>query len=170
MKRIMEWFDRFFTIVCVVLVSIMTVVVILSVALRYFFMTGFVLMDEIIIYSFIASTFLGTALCVTLNENVRIDNILQKLPLKLRQSVEIIMDLLVVLLHVMLIKISIDWIINVGGVVVPGFQVPIKYFYVILPISAGIVIFYQIRKVVKIIRSFGKPQSEPELFEPELGG
>jgi TRAP-type C4-dicarboxylate transport system permease small subunit len=170
MKRIMEWFDRFFTIVCVVLVLIMTVVVILSVALRYFFMASFVLMDEIIIYSFIASTFLGTALCVTLNENVRIDNILQTLPLKLGQSVEIIMDLLVVLLHVMLIKISIGWIVNVGGVVVPGFQVPIKYFYVILPISAGIVIFYQIRKVVKIIRSFGKPQSEPELFEPEIGG
>jgi len=148
----------------------MTVMVILSVALRYFFKIGFVFMDELMLNSFIASTFLGTALCVKYNENVKIDNIVKALPLKLYQLIEIIMGLLVIWLHAVLFKVSITWITAVGNTVTPGFQIQIKYIYAILPVSAALVILYQIREIVKIICSFGKPQSEPDLFARKIGG
>ena len=170
MKKILDRFDRFYTGACLIILSTMTLMVILSVALRYLFKVSFVLLEELILFSFVATTFLGTALCVKNNENIRIDNILKAMPLKLQQSITIILDLLVILLQVILIKTSNNWITIVGNVITPGFQIQLKYLYTLLPLSAGLVIFYQIMEVVKIIGYFGKPESESDLIKPATGG
>lgn len=169
MKKTLDWFDRLFTGACILIILIMTTLVILSVALRYLFKVSFIAMDELILYSFIATTFLGPALCVKNNENIRIDNILKKMPLKLQQIIEIILNMLVILLQVVLIKTSNNWITIVGNVITPGFQIQLKYLYALLPVSAGLVTFYQIREIVRIINSFGKQQTETD-YKPAIGG
>lgn len=170
MKKIFVWFDRFFLETCLVIIASMATMVMFSVALRYLFKVSFVFLEELILYLFVASTFLGTALCVKYNENIRIDNILRAFPLKLQQSIGIVLDLLVILLQVILIKTSNDWIAIVGNVITPGFQIQLKYLYALLPISAGLVIIYQILEIAQTISSFGKPQSEADLIKPAIGG
>lgn len=170
MKKIFAWFDRFFFGTCLIIIATMTMMVILSVALRYLFKVSFVFLEELIVYLFVASTFLGTALCIKANENIRIDNIMKAFPLKLQQSIGITLDLLVILLQAVLIKTSNDWIAIVGDVITPGFQIQLKYLYALLPISAGLVILYQIMEMARTISSFGKPKLEPDLIKPAIGG
>ena len=52
----------------------------------------------------------------------------------------------------MVIYSSIGWIQKVGNVLTPGLRLPVKYFYLMIPLSSAFIIFYETIKIHSLFR------------------
>jgi C4-dicarboxylate transporter DctQ subunit len=126
----------------------MTILVIVSVFLRYVLGITFIWAEEAITMLFIASSFYGAVLCVHENEHIRIEFVYEKFSNKIRQIINIIIDCIILFVEFYMTKLSLFWIGKVGNVLTNGMRIPIKYFYSMIPISCTIISIYCIIRIV----------------------
>jgi len=145
MNNYLHWVDKIIFKWCIILFSFMAVLVISSVILRYLFGISFVKVEGAIIYLFMGTTFLGSAIATKDREHIRI-GIIDYIVLKKVQVFLRIVDLLVVIfVQVILVKASLQWISIIGDNLDPSLRIPMKYLYVIAPISFILIIYYKIK-------------------------
>jgi len=145
--------------ICRTLILLMTIFVIASVFLRYIWGITFIWAEESITMLFIASSFYGAVLCIHEKEHIGIDFFYQKFSPKIRQLMDIVIDLVIVFVQFYMIKLSLFWISKVGNVPSKGLKVPIKFFYSMVPISCLIIFIYcVIRIIIHILSLLPKKQ------------
>jgi len=107
-------------------------------------------LEELIVFLFISSTFLGSVLCVKENEHIAIENLIQAFPSIFQLILKLFIKIMIIILHIFLAHYSWKWITIVGSSLSSGFRIPVQYFYSILPVSAYLIIFYQIREIIEL--------------------
>ena len=152
MEKFLERFDRLLTFWCVLLTGAMTIAVITLVFSRYVLGITFIWAEESISVLFYATTYFGAALGVRCDEHIRIDYFTSKMPPSLERPVKVLQIVVVILLQVFLLRVGINWIAKVGGTLTPGLRIPVKFLYVMFPVNAVIVTFYESVRLVSLFR------------------
>ncbi|MGD1821535.1 MAG: TRAP transporter small permease [Pleomorphochaeta sp.] len=153
MSKILSHLYAFFDQACRCLIFLMTILVIISVFLRYVLGITFIWAEEAITMLFIASSFYGAVLCVHEDEHIRIEFVYEKFSPKVRKIMNIIIDFVILFVEFYMTKLSLFWISKVGNVLTNGMRVPIKYFYSMIPISCTIICIYCVISIIVRIYS-----------------
>ena len=134
--------DRTLSLLCTLLAFGMTVGVIVSVFARYLFNISFAWSEETIIMLFSGTTYFGTALGVREKEHITITYVEEKASPTVRKMIQILSNVVIACVSAAVFWQSLLWIRKVGGVPSPVTHIPYGYFYVMVPISSLLVIFY----------------------------
>lgn len=148
MSKILSRLYSLFDQICRCLIFSMTILVIVSVFLRYVMGITFIWAEEAITMLFIASSFYGAVLCVHEDEHIRIEFIYEKFSPKVRQIMNIIIDFVILFVEFYMTKLSLFWIGKVGNVLTNGMRIPIKYFYSMIPISCTVISIYCVISII----------------------
>lgn len=142
MKRLFNYLDLFLTIISLSALAIMTIIVIVSVFLRYFFGMSYVWSEELMTLLFIFTTFFGSVLAIKEKGHIAIDYFLQRLPDSAQKVVNIIFDLIIAFIQIQITRMSLSWIGQAGNVLSAGLRIPFRYIYLILPLSSVLMVIY----------------------------
>lgn len=155
-EKALDWFDRLLWGWSAVLLALMSAVVIVSVILRYFVSVTFVWAEEAITMLFVSTTFFAAAVVVQRNENISISVITDLLPAPVKKAIAMLELLVAAAVQVVVFLSSWSWIAQVGNALTPGLRIPIRIFYLMIPISSVLIVVNLARKPAAIFRRSGK--------------
>ena len=144
-------------------IGIITVCVISSAIMRYFFNVSFIFLQEFVTAVFTFSTFWGIGIAVLENEHIVIDVVFQTFPKKVRHALTIINHFLMLAVNLLMVYLSIEWISKAGKTMSNGLRIQLKYLYVILPIGFAVASVCVVVKLILLITG----QDEKVRFKPE---
>lgn len=144
MKNLVRWLDTAMSWWCILLMGSLTIGIILSVGLRYIFGITFVWAEASITMLFVGTTYFGAALGIRENEHISIDYVTERLPAAWQKALRVLVMLVIIAVQIMLLKTSLTWIDRVGSTMDVALDLPKSYFYIMVPISAGLAIFYAV--------------------------
>ncbi len=156
--KLFKFIDRLITLWCMLLMSAMTIVVILSVFFRYVFSISYVWSEELITMLFIGASFFGCILAVKDKAHIVVDLVLEKLPPLGLKAANIAISLVNIFVQVVLIDASVVWIEMAGNSPTPGMRLPSYIFYSFLPITSAFIILYEILGIKDVVS--GKQRGE----------
>lgn len=140
--------DWLFEKMSVALMAYLVIAVMVSVILRYFFNISFIWAEEMILFTFIASTYFGIIICVKEDEHIAIDFFVEKLPGVSKKILQTLISVIGIITLLWIAKSSLGWIETVGKTLSSGMKVPYKYIYSWMPISFSICALYEFRKML----------------------
>ena len=151
MDFIKKIFDKILEWVCVVLLSLMTILVTYQVIVRYFFDRPNAYTEVLSKYMFVWLIMFGSAYVFGLREHMNIAVVRDKMPTKLRIVIEMISELIIVLFAVgVLIYGGFKQTVDQMGQLDAALQIPIGFIYAAVPISSCFIIFYFIYNEIKL--------------------
>ena len=135
----------------------MTIIVAVSVFLRYIFGITAVWTDEAVRYLFIYIIFLGASSATKNNKQIKLD--LFRFSARKEKARKFVIHLFILFFLAITIKESIPLIASVGGELTAGLRVPIGLFYSALPVGCGIMAIWTAGQIIKLrIEAFGLPE------------
>ena len=133
MLIILEGFITFFF-------SVILILTIILVILRYVFNTGIIGGNEAMEYLFIYTTAIGAAAALGRREHIKIMYFVDKLPFTMKKVVNILDLILIGFINGVMIWYSIPWIKSVGSFESPVLRIPNRIIQVSVPIGCSLVI------------------------------
>jgi TRAP-type C4-dicarboxylate transport system permease small subunit len=143
--------DKVLSVWCTALMAVMTVMVIVSVFLRYALNISFVESEEAITLLFVATTYFGMALGVREGDHIAITYFADIAPPRVRTAIRVLIMLIVIAVSAVVFRQSLHWIAKVGGVPSPSIHIPYKYFYAMVPVSSVLMIFYAAVNILSLV-------------------
>ncbi len=151
MARTLEILDRFLRWTCIALMELMSAFVIASVILRYSFNFTYTWVEEAITMLFVAITYFGSALATHRGEHITMnwfDNLGGAVFIRLRSGAA---SCVVIAVSAICAWNSLEWIATVGDVLSPGLLWPMKVFYSMLPVSFGLIAFFELVRLAEAV-------------------
>ena len=143
----MEGIQRFNRILLLILEGITTfffsvilILTIILVILRYVFNTGIVGGSEAMEYLFIYTTAIGAAVALGKREHIKIMYFVDLLPFAIKKVVNVLDLILIAFINGVMIWYSIPWIKSVGSFESPVLRIPNRIVQASVPIGCGLVI------------------------------
>lgn len=118
--------------------AFVSVSVIITVIMRYFFNISFTFLEELITVVFAFSTFWGIGICALEDEHVIIDFFFVKLPEKVQRWVSVFNYAVVLVTMLVLQYFTINWIAVAGKTISNGLRIKYIYIYGVMPIGVAI--------------------------------
>lgn len=165
-KKIGAWIDAVMWGWTILLISLMTLSVIVSVFLRYVLALTFVWAEEVITMLFVSTTFFGAVLAVKDDEHIAISTVIDVMPQWLRRTVVVLGLLVVFGVQLTVLVTSIGWISQVGNTLTPGLRLPIRYFYLMIPVSSVLMLYYVLRKIARVLTGWSREDRESRARSP----
>ncbi|MEG9476613.1 TRAP transporter small permease [Mannheimia indoligenes] len=120
---------------------------------RYFLNSPSAWVEEVCVVFFIWFTFLASSALCKNNELIRIDYLLTKIPTKVANFIDgIIQPLIMIFCLAFMIYLGFKLLPMSKMRFTPGLQISYIYIYSIIPISALFMLFYEIRKIIYHIK------------------
>ncbi|MDG2955128.1 TRAP transporter small permease [Bisgaard Taxon 10/6] len=120
-----------------------------GVVMRYFLNTPSAWVEEICVVFFIWFTFLASSALCKNNELIRIDYLLTKVPAKVANFVDgVIQPLIMIFCLTFMIYLGFKLLPMTKMRFTPALQFSYMYIYAIIPISALFMFYYELRKIV----------------------
>jgi TRAP-type C4-dicarboxylate transport system permease small subunit len=129
----------------------MTVGVILLVLLRYIFNITFVWAEATITIMFIGTTYFGAVLGVQEDGHIRISYFVERFPKRIQKIIHSVVMVIIIAVQVVVFKTSLVWIDKIGNTRNVALNIPKAYFYLMVPISSALIIFYALTKIVSYV-------------------
>lgn len=150
-EKVFNFFDKLFELMNVLLMGFLAVAVIVTVTLRYVFNISFIWAEEAILFTFIATTYFGSIICVKEDEHISIDYFIQKSSPAVEKILRTIIFIVSVVTLLSMSYLSLGWIDKVGSTLSSGLKVHYKYIYAWMPITFTIGAIYETRKYIKVM-------------------
>lgn len=144
--KIFSIIDWLFEKLNIALMAFLVVAVMITVILRYFFNISFIWAEEMILFTFIATTYFGIVVCVKEDEHIAIDFFVEKSSGNLKLLLQTFISIIGIITLLWIGKLSLSWIETVGGTLSPGMKLPYKYIYSWMPFSFTLCAIYEARK------------------------
>ncbi len=174
MNKAIKVLDKVISVILIVLVGFLAVGVSVTIVLRYFFGISFAALEEFLTMSFIFITLFGSALAVREKQHISISFLADKFvgeSAKRRKIVTILVDVSIIFACSVLFVYSCRWIAQVGHLLSQNSHLPMKVFYIFMPITFGLTIIYEIVDIlglyVKIDPPDGGYSTDDELPEEQ---
>lgn len=146
---------RFLSVILGILFVFMTFLVIYQVVSRYVFNSPLTFTEDLLGYSFVWLTLIGTTILFSNKEHMNIDFIVDKFPKNVRASIDMLIDLLVIVVAIGIFIYGGFKVIQIGGLQMsPTLNIPLSYVYSILPITGVLLIIICLCNVYEKIISF----------------
>lgn len=162
MKQLNKIVDSFIYFVMGVSGIVLFIVTFLQVVFRYVLKSPLPWSTDIIRLSFAYLVFFGAACCVRDKGHLNIDVLLTSIPKKLSRTVEILINLVLVAFFVVLTKLGIDFSATGLGQTTSYLPLPMTVYYISIPISGVLMIYYMVQHIVQQIKTFHQPQQRQE--------
>lgn len=130
MKKVVKWLNEYLEeILCVILMSIMTVIIFVQVVMRYVFHNSLAWSEELARYCFIWLVYLGISYGCKIMKHIKIDAALKIFPEKIRPYIVILGDLCVLTFSIYIVLTGCQFLIfqSSMGKVSPALQIPVQY-------------------------------------------
>ena len=159
MKKL-DVLTRVITILCAILMVVITGTTFIQVVRRYMFGSVFRWAEELAIYAMVWVTFLGAVLCQRHSEHVRIDFFINLLPAKLKKWVEVF-DLVICMVFMMILAFySPSLLGTTGKFISTGFTIPMYFVYGSVLVSAILMIPYFIVQIIHKVKGIEEAEDE----------
>lgn len=157
MNNIKHLIDKIVEIICIILLSAMTLLVTYQVIVRYFFNAPSTFSEVLSKYLFVWLVMLCSAYVFGLREHMNIGFLRDKLPLKAKLIVEIISEVVILVFawSIMIIGGSsgaMRQMIQLDS----ALEIPIGLIYMIIPISGALISFYFLYNQIELFSQLAK--------------
>jgi TRAP-type C4-dicarboxylate transport system permease small subunit len=123
--------------------------------------------EELARYAFVWITFLGAAVAYRHRAHIVVDTVLYLLPIRARAALAWVVDTLVAIALATLLVEGVKILEPTSTVRATMLQVPMSYIYAAIPVSAGLMLAYQVERVVARLRD-GNTVSVPTFEEASM--
>lgn len=161
MRKILKWFDDHLeSVLCVLFMSVMTLVVFVQVIMRYVFGSSLSWSEELARYCFIWLIYVGTALGCKEMQNIKIDAALYLFPKKLRPYIVILGDLCILAfaMYILITGVNLTHLQLLFDKRSPAMQISMAWVNIAPAAGFVLVIIRQIQVVWNKIKALGKEE------------
>lgn len=160
MNKAIKLLDKAISIILIVLVAFLAVGVSVTIVLRYFFGISFAALEEFLTMSFIFITLFGSALAIREKQHIAItflaDRLIGDSPKKRRVGT-ILVDSSIIVCCSVLFVYSCRWIAQVGHLLSQNSHLPMKVFYIFMPITFCLTILYALIDILGLFVQIDPP-------------
>lgn len=170
MNSMKETLDKYIGHFLALLMSIMLLSVLWQITTRYFLGISSAVTDELARYLLIWIGTLGAAYVSGKKMHLAIDLLPRKLSGKSKQSLDIIINISIILFALLAMVIGgsrLVYVTYILGQTSAALQVPLAYVYLILPFSGLLIIYYKINEILLIRKNGNDDPGQPELSNPK---
>jgi len=128
--------------------ALLAIIVALQVFSRYIFSIPLPWSTDVIRLLFVYIVFFGAVTASRQDTHIKIDFLFEKFPIKIQNIISLVMSLIVIIFLIFFLKSGIDFFHNTKTQLTPYLRVSVGFYYVILPISAVLMIYYSICNVI----------------------
>lgn len=157
-----NFIDRIFVWLSIVVGAALMVNMVVAVFYRYALNSPIYWADELSLYLFCWSAFLGGTLALKRSEMAAVTVILDRLPFKFKTIVLILIEFVVIFFVVVMGYYSILWIKSpsVMNLVVPTLHVKVWYLYLIVPVTMFAMLIFSIERIIRFISEWNSDSSK----------
>lgn len=161
MNKALKILDKTVSCILMALVAFLAVGVTVTIVLRYFFGISFAALEEFLTMSFIFITLFGSAIAIREKQHIAIaflaDRIVGKS--KARKTVStLLIDVSILFVCLVMLIYSCRWIAQVGHLLSQNSHLPMKVFYIFMPITFGLTIIYLIVDILGLFVKVEAPE------------
>ena len=150
--KVLKWLDaNLEKYLCVVLMSVMTLIIFIQVVARYVFQNSLSWSEELARYIFIWLVYLGISYGCQMRKHIKIDAALNLFPKEWRKYVVIIGDLFFLFFAVYVAYTGLGYSIKQTRVS-SAMGIPFKYVYISTFVGFGLAVIRQIQTIIYRIR------------------
>ena len=150
-KKLNSAFLFLIKIVLIVFGTVMTVLVITNVILRYGFSSGLTWSEEASRFLFIWTTFLGAILGESKGAHMRLDFIVDAFPGVSRKIVQVLALLVVLFLSCLLVKGGYEVVVTTWKMPTSALKIPKGAVYMGAPICFGYFVLSTVARIIQVI-------------------
>lgn len=162
-KKLNNAFLFLIKIMLIVFGTVMTVLVITNVVLRYGFNSGLTWSEEACRFLFIWTTFMGAILGESMGAHMRLDFIVDAFPGVSRKVVQVIALLVVLFLSLMLVRGGYEVVSTTWKMPTSALKIPKGLVYLGAPICFGYFVLSTIARIITVITTpDDRPKKEKE--------
>lgn len=175
MNKVIKALDKVISFILVVLVGFLAVGITVTVVLRYFFGLSYAMLEEFLTMSFIFTTLFGSAIAIREKQHISIgflaDRIVGASEARRKVSTILIDGSIIFVCSVMFVY-ACRWITQVGDLLSQNSHLPMKVYYVFVPITLALTVFYAVMDIVglfvKIESADGGYSTDDKLPEEQV--
>ena len=139
---------------CLMIISaLLSIIVALQVFSRYVFSIPLPWSTDVIRLLFVYMVFLGAVAGSREDSHIKIDFLFEKFPLKIKNIISILMSLIVIIFLIIFFKSGVDFFYNSRTQLTPYLRISVSFYYIIIPISAFLMIYYSICNILKQLKN-----------------
>ncbi len=160
MNKALKILDKTISVILIVLTAFLALGVSVTIVLRYFFGISFAALEEFLTMSFVFITLFGSALAIREKQHISISFLAEKIVGKnrtLQRISTILIDLSILYVSGFMLVYSCKWIAKVGDLLSQNSHLPMKVYYIVMPISFGLTILYLIVDVLGLFVKIEEP-------------
>lgn len=160
MSYLKKGLDKVLGVLCIVLFAFLVLLVTWQVITRFVFNDPSVFSEELAKYCFVWLVLFGSAYVFGENGHMSIEFIKDKFPAKLKMSVEVFIELVIIAFAAaVLVKGGYTVTVLAWTQLSASLQIPVGYLYAAMPISGVCIIFYCLYNIFLIFQK-KKPLEE----------
>ncbi len=147
MNKAIKILDKIISTILIVLVGFLAVGVTVTIVLRYFFGISFAALEEFLTMSFIFTTLFGSAIAIREKQHISISFLADRLSRNSRTAkiiFTLLVDASILFVSTFMVVYSSKWISQVGHLLSQNSHLPMKVYYIFMPITFGLTIVYTI--------------------------
>ncbi len=161
MNKAIKLLDKVISFILILLVAFLAVGVSVTIVLRYFFGISFAALEEFLTMSFIFITLFGSALAIREKQHISISFLADKIvgnsrPKKIIST--LLIDASIIYVSVFMVIYSCRWIAQVGHLLSQNSHLPMKVFYIFMPITFALTIVYTIVDILGLFIKIDEPE------------
>ncbi len=157
--KVLKWVDEHFeeSILIILLATISTVM--MAQILARTFASSMPWPEEFARYCYIWTVFLSLGYTIKKGNMLRVTIIMDMLPHKLRRSMEILTNILMLVLFVILFRYSITYtgILKTTGQTSPAMQIPMWMMYISTIVGFGLASIRMVQEIISNFKNFNNP-------------
>lgn len=168
MKKVMKFLDEHLEeVLCVFLMSFMTLLIFVQVVMRYVFNNSLSWSEELARYVFIWLVYIGVSYGCKLQKHLRIDAALYIFPEKIRPYIRIIGDVLFLFFAFYIVYTGFNYSLEQTKFHVhsTALKIPMEYIYFSAVIGYGLAAFRQIQAIIQHIKGIQNRKQVKEVIE-----
>ncbi|PAF15608.1 MAG: TRAP transporter small permease [Shouchella clausii] len=155
MRKIKSILDKGLSAVCAALLAFMTILTIYQVVMRYVFHSPSTMSEDILSYSFVWVSLLGTAMVFGQKDHMRLSFFSDKIKGKGQLVLSIFSELLISAVAITVFLVGGKAVMGVGVLQTsPTLGIHMDWIYIILPISGVLIIVYSFIHIIQSIQKF----------------
>ena len=160
MNKTLKILDKIISTILILLVAFLAVGVTVTIVLRYFFGISFAALEEFLTMSFIFTTLFGSALAIRERQHISISFLADRIAGKSRAGKvisTILIDASILFVNTFMVIYSCRWISQVGHLLSQNSHLPMKVYYIFMPITFGLTILYTIADIHGLFMKIDEP-------------
>jgi len=156
----MKWFTNILNKIIeyglIISLALLSIIVSLQVFSRYVFKLSLPWSTDINRFLFIYLVFLGAVIGVRDQSHLNIDVLIKKFPKKIQKLLNVIINLIILVFLIILVIAGLIFVLSSITQVTPYLRISISYYYLAIPLSATVMIYYLFFHLKDQIKNFRK--------------